>query len=365
MSGSAGKASKHELEVDVEDDMEDMDDLDDVLSEFNDSKPADSTTTQSPLSPPPVPPPTATATGRPRTNTRVDQTPRSIPGSSSAVLDSTDEVDEAVLTDEFAKELAKNMEELMRELTTGIDTEKTVDIDGKEMTEKEREEETQRLMKAAWEAMLIEGMNGAESEIPGLATGADEKGKATPGPSASTTSEPKGDFQSRLKQTMDKLKQSESNLQSESGAGGAPDSLETLLSTLRDLGLDEGEGGDDDAALAGFLENMMGQLMGKEMLFEPLKELHDKFPDFLANPPQPLEAADRQRFESQYEYVKKIIAVFEQPGYDDKDAETSKRVADLMSEMQNFGSPPESIMGPLPPGLDMGGEGMPENCVIA
>jgi peroxin-19 len=69
--------------------------------------------------------------------------------------------------------------------------------------------------------------------------------------------------------------------QSEGGAGATPDSLESLLSTLRDLGLDEGgEGGDDDAALAGFLENMMGQLMSKEMLLEPLKELHDKVSRF-------------------------------------------------------------------------------------
>lgn len=36
----------------------------------------------------------------------------------------------------------------------------------------------------------------------------------------------------------------------------------------------EGEGGEDE--LADFLENMMGQLLSKEVLYDPLKELADK-----------------------------------------------------------------------------------------
>lgn len=47
--------------------------------------------------------------------------------------------------------------------------------------------------------------------------------------------------------------------------------MEALLQSLGDLGL--GEGGENEAELAGFLESMMGQLMSKEVLYEPLKEL--------------------------------------------------------------------------------------------
>jgi len=53
----------------------------------------------------------------------------------------------------------------------------------------------------------------------------------------------------------------------------------------------------------------------------------------LTSPPQPLEPADRKRFESQHQYVKKILAEFDQPNYDEKDAETQKKVADLMGEV--------------------------------
>ena len=66
-----------------------------------------------------------------------------------------------------------------------------------------------------------------------------------------------------------------SNPQGSAGAGAGanqnPESIEALLQSLGDLGL--GEGGEDEAELAGFLESMMGQLMSKEVLYEPLKEL--------------------------------------------------------------------------------------------
>jgi len=37
-----------------------------------------------------------------------------------------------------------------------------------------------------------------------------------------------------------------------------------------------GSGIENEEELGGFLENMMRQLLGKEVLYEPLKELSDK-----------------------------------------------------------------------------------------
>ncbi len=81
--------------------------------------------------------------------------------------------------------------------------------------------------------------------------------------------------------------------------------------------------------------------------------------------------------------VQKIVAVFEAPGYDDTNAADIQKVVDLMSEvdsfgvviafplivsqMQSYGAPPESIMGPLPPGFGFGPDGlsqMGEGCVV-
>lgn len=153
--------------------------------------------------------------------------------------------------------------------------------------------------------------------------------------------------------------------------------MQSLQELLKDLGMGEdGEGGNDEE-IAGVLEKMMGQLMSKEILYDPLKELHDKFPAYMANPPEPLSAEDKTRYEAQMVCVGKIVQTFDSPSYNDNNALEVKKVVDLMSEvrfvgarpdqrvltlvqMQGYGSPPESIMGPLPPGMGFGNDGMPQ-----
>lgn len=130
------------------------------------------------------------------------------------------------------------------------------------------------------------------------------------------------------------------------GAAASPESLEALLQSLGDLGLGEGE---DETELAGFLENMMGQLMSKEVLYEPLKELAEgvgppgsislyhthffQFPGYLEKPPTPLSDEDRAQYENQLACVKRILAVFDKSTYSDSDAEDNKQIVDLMSEV--------------------------------
>lgn len=54
----------------------------------------------------------------------------------------------------------------------------------------------------------------------------------------------------------------------------AKDSLEGLLSSLGDLKL--GEEGGEEGEIGSMLETMMSQLMSKDILYEPLKELDTK-----------------------------------------------------------------------------------------
>jgi len=65
--------------------------------------------------------------------------------------------------------------------------------------------------------------------------------------------------------------------QGPSGSGGptGADSLETLLQSLGDIGLGGEGSGDEEKEFAGFLETMMTQLMSKDVLYDPLKELSD------------------------------------------------------------------------------------------
>jgi len=160
---------------------------------------------------------------------------------------------------------------------------------------------------------------------------------------------------------MEKMKESESTLKADSGSSNSE--LESLLSELGKMG----EGGEGDEDLQGILETMMSQLMSKEVLYEPLKELHDKFPAYLTENAMKLSAEDKKRYESQQECVKKIITIFEAPKYSEEDPEQGIKVVTLMNEMQSFGAPPTEIMGDLPPGMNLGSDGlpqMPEGCTL-
>ncbi|KAF6741947.1 peroxin19 Pex19p [Ephemerocybe angulata] len=358
-------ATKPTLEKPIADADDDLDELDDVLDEF--------TTKSTPSAPPPTAA-TASFGNRPRTNTRVDGLPASTPGLGPP-LDPTSEVDEDLLSSEFAKELAKGMESLMRDI--GAEAGAPPPGDGTGVNEEEAEEQA-RAFKAAWEAMLVDGMNGKEGEDPLVSLGdilGDAKQTSNAGASGSQA-RGQDNFQDKIKQAMDKMKETENQTKAAEGSnsGADPNSMEELLKSLGDLGLgdlglDGGEGG-DDSELAGFLESMMGQLMSKDILYDPLKELADGFPGYLASPPQPLSTEDRERYEKQLSCVQRIVAVFDEPSYSDSDPESNKRIVDLMSEMQTFGTPPTEIMGALPPGFD--GSSFPglnpndtENCIIA
>ncbi|KAH9965350.1 Pex19 protein, partial [Russula dissimulans] len=124
---------------------------------------------------------------------------------------------------------------------------------------------------------------------------------------------------------------------------------------------------EDEKLLQGFLESVMGQLMSKEVLYEPLKELNDKFPSYLASNRDQLSPSDLERYQAQYACASEIIALFEGAGFQDDDPEMTVRITALMSKMQEHGAPPAAIMGELPPGLSLGPDGapqLPEGCVI-
>ncbi|EPQ51527.1 Pex19 protein, partial [Gloeophyllum trabeum ATCC 11539] len=251
---------------------------------------------------------------------------------------------------DFAKELEKNMETLMREMSLSGEG------SGSGMTLSEEDKEKAKAFAAAWEAMLVEGMDEAigkrkdEEEDPG-----ERKDKAT-------EKEVDDAFQRSIRQAMEKLESSESAMQADANAT-SDESLEALLKQLNGT-LGEGEEGE----LQGLLESMMSQLMSKEVLYEPLKELHDKFPSYLSENAATLSDADKSRYQQQYKCVTKIVQIFEEPGYSDEDAEKGKTIVELMNEMQSHGSPPSEIMGPLPPGFEMGADGLPkvpDGCTIS
>jgi peroxin-19 len=55
-----------------------------------------------------------------------------------------------------------------------------------------------------------------------------------------------------------------------------------------------------------------------------------QFPPYLE---KPLSDEDRKRYDLQLDCVRRILTVFDQVGYDDKNAESQQHIAELMAEV--------------------------------
>jgi peroxin-19 len=89
------------------------------------------------------------------------------------------------------------------------------------------------------------------------------------------------------------------------------------------------------------------------MLYEPMKELDDKFPEWLAKKEKEgkLAAEDMKRFRNQRGIVQGIVAKFEERGYSDDDPQCREFIWERMQRMQNEGSPPEDLIANPFPGI--------------
>ncbi|KAH9855467.1 Pex19 protein family-domain-containing protein [Lenzites betulinus] len=306
---------------------EDLDDLDDLLQKFD---------------APPKPAPASTSS--PSANDASSAKPQSNP-SSQKLADPL-----AGLGDDFANELTKGMESLFRDIAQGAGLDDVPDISKAESGT--TEEQRAKAFQAAWEAMLIEGMNSTMNADDVLG-----KGKAAEGSSSAGAT---NSFQENIKKTMDRMKESDQKADEAASQERMNEIFNQLGETVGDM--------ESEEELQGLLEKMMTQLMSKEVLYEPLKELHDKFPSYIQDNSATLSAEDKSRYESQSKLVTEIVTIFEDPSYSEDNTEKGMRVVELMQQMQEYGSPPAEIMGPLPPGVDLGPDGLPkipEGCTIA
>ena len=78
------------------------------------------------------------------------------------------------------------------------------------------------------------------------------------------------------------------------------------------------------------LMGMMEQLTNKEILYEPMKELHVKFPDWMERNRGKTKGEDLKRYEEQQRLVGEIVGRFEMKGYSDERAEDREFIVERM-----------------------------------
>ena len=92
-----------------------------------------------------------------------------------------------------------------------------------------------------------------------------------------------------------------------------------------------GAGGEEE--FSKMLMGMMEQLTNKEILYEPMKELHDKFPAWLAANREKTGAEDLKRYEDQHALVNEIVARFEASTYTDSNAADREYIVERMQKV--------------------------------
>ncbi|KAI4725997.1 Pex19-domain-containing protein [Aureobasidium sp. EXF-10728] len=300
----ADKQAEKHVEMAPDPDEDDLSDLDDMLDDFSATSLKDSK---------PTAPSTATA---PSSTTK--------PSSSSAASQPSIE------DDEFARQLQAGMAELLGGL--GDDPE----------------------MQKQFQEMMKELSAAAEQEAAGTAgsppaDAASKPNTAPTPPSSSSTAKPA--FASTIEKTMERMQASGESASAAAATSSQDDMLAQMLKDLESGNFPamDGDQGDFNSMLMG----MMEQLVNKDILYEPMKELHDNFPDWLEKNKDSTSKQDLDRYKTQQSVVKDIVERFEKKDFSDDNKEDREYIVDKMQQMQAAGAPPPGLVGDMNAAQDM------------
>ncbi|EFQ99631.1 farnesylated protein PEX19 [Nannizzia gypsea CBS 118893] len=191
-------------------------------------------------------------------------------------------------------------------------------------------------------------MTGGEG-IPGI-DGSTDTGKPSSTekqPSPPSTKKGEDNFQDTIQKTMERMQESGDKATAEVNESGNDDMLMQILKAMESSGF-AGAGEGDDGNLDKLFMGIMEQLSNKEMLYEPLKELDDKFGPWLKENKDKAGKEDLERYELQASLVSDIVKKFEEKNFSDDKPEDRAYIWDKMQKMQSAGSPPDDLIsGPF------------------
>ncbi|XP_027336167.1 peroxisome biogenesis protein 19-2-like isoform X1 [Abrus precatorius] len=95
------------------------------------------------------------------------------------------------------------------------------------------------------------------------------------------------------------------------------------------------------------VETMMQQLLSKEILHEPMKEIGERYPKWLEEHKTNLSKEEYERYSHQYELIQNLNEVYE------NDPANFNKIVELMQKMQECGQPPNDIVQELAPDFDL------------
>ena len=131
---------------------------------------------------------------------------------------------------------------------------------------------------------------------------------------------------------MERMQASGEQATAAAAAEGTDDFLAEMLKQMGGGGALDGAG-EGNEEFSKMLLGMMEQLTNKEILYEPMKELDEKFPDWLLKNKGKTTKEDLKRYEEQQALVKEIVAKFEEKTYSDSKKEDREYIVERMQKV--------------------------------
>ncbi|KAL2257461.1 hypothetical protein VTK26DRAFT_139 [Humicola hyalothermophila] len=235
--------------------------------------------------------------------------------------------DQAFSEDDFAKQLQAGMADLLGELENSPE------------------------MQAQFESIFNE--LGAAAASASADQPSEPSGPLPPRPgvgSSTAANAESSSFQETIRRTMERMQASGEQATAAAAAEGTDDFMAELLKQMQGGGLD-GMGSEEE--FSKMLMGMMEQLTNKEILYEPMKELHEKFPEWMEKNREKISKEDLTRYEEQQTLAKEIVLKFEEATYSDSNPADREYIVDRMQKMQASGSPPSDLVGDMPSTQDV------------
>ncbi|XP_051115216.1 peroxisome biogenesis protein 19-1-like [Andrographis paniculata] len=95
------------------------------------------------------------------------------------------------------------------------------------------------------------------------------------------------------------------------------------------------------------VETMMRDLLSKEVLHDPMKEIGERYPTWLNENKAKLTEEEYARYSHQYELIQDLNRLYE------TEPDNFNKIVELMQKMQECGQPPNDIVQELSPDLDL------------
>ena len=152
------------------------------------------------------------------------------------------------------------------------------------------------------------------------------------GAAARMSTAPEETFQETIRKTMERMQVSGEQATAAATSDEGEDILAQMLQQMQGERM-EGAGEEDFSKM---LMGMMEQLANKEILYEPMKELHDKYPDWMRRNREKTSKQDLERYEEQQRLVGEMVGRFEEKGYSDDNAADREFIVERMQKVRIF-----------------------------